>query len=188
MRTRQQSTWPGSMGRFFLLVWSLTHSTVLVNSWTTTPSSALLSSRSATVSSSSRVVRMASNNDDESQAHPRSLARELGTWATSALLAATLWSSGGANPTASQQQHLSMMPTPPAALAKEMASGSGSRVNKDPESLLRYGLPINNNEVRRILCRFSIIFLRSVGPFSLTLAPFFFIRFVNCKSHWKISN
>jgi hypothetical protein len=26
--------------------------------------------------------------------------------------------------------------------AKEMASGSGSRVNKDPESLLRYGLPI----------------------------------------------
>ena len=26
--------------------------------------------------------------------------------------------------------------------AKEMASASGSRVNKDPESLLRYGLPI----------------------------------------------
>jgi hypothetical protein len=34
------------------------------------------------------------------------------------------------------------------AMAKEMASGSGSRVNKDPESLLRYGLPINNKEVR----------------------------------------
>ena len=33
------------------------------------------------------------------------------------------------------------------AYAKEMASGSGSRVNKDPESLLRYGLPINNKEV-----------------------------------------
>ena len=31
--------------------------------------------------------------------------------------------------------------------AKEMASGTGSRVNKDPESLLRYGLPINNKEV-----------------------------------------
>jgi hypothetical protein len=31
--------------------------------------------------------------------------------------------------------------------AKEMASGSGSRVNKDAESLLRYGLPINNKEV-----------------------------------------
>jgi peptidylprolyl isomerase len=36
---------------------------------------------------------------------------------------------------------------PPAAAAKEMASGSGSRVNKDPESLLRYGLPIKNAEV-----------------------------------------
>ena len=38
--------------------------------------------------------------------------------------------------------------TPPAAVAKELASGSGSRVNKDPESLLRYGLPINNKQVR----------------------------------------
>lgn len=34
------------------------------------------------------------------------------------------------------------------AVAKEMASGSGSRVNKDPDSLLRYGLPINSKEVR----------------------------------------
>jgi hypothetical protein len=33
------------------------------------------------------------------------------------------------------------------AVAKEMASASGSRVNKDAESLLRYGLPINNKEV-----------------------------------------
>jgi hypothetical protein len=33
------------------------------------------------------------------------------------------------------------------ANAKEMASGSGSRVNKDPESLLRYGLPIQNKDV-----------------------------------------
>ena len=33
------------------------------------------------------------------------------------------------------------------ASAKEMARGTGTRVNKDPESLLRYGLPINNKEV-----------------------------------------
>lgn len=34
--------------------------------------------------------------------------------------------------------------------AKEMASASGSRVNKDPESLLRYGLPIpKDKEVRK---------------------------------------
>jgi hypothetical protein len=37
------------------------------------------------------------------------------------------------------------------ANAKEMASGTGTRVNKDPESLLRYGLPINNKEVCIIL-------------------------------------
>lgn len=36
------------------------------------------------------------------------------------------------------------------ASAKEMASGSGTRVNKDPESLLRYGLPINNKEARQL--------------------------------------
>lgn len=34
--------------------------------------------------------------------------------------------------------------------AKEMASASGSRVNKDPESLLRYGLPIpKDKEIRK---------------------------------------
>ncbi|KAL7512963.1 hypothetical protein ACHAXN_010068 [Cyclotella atomus] len=36
------------------------------------------------------------------------------------------------------------------ASAKEMASGTGSRVNKDAESLLRYGLPIDNKEVREL--------------------------------------
>ena len=36
------------------------------------------------------------------------------------------------------------------ANAKEMASGSGTRVNKDPESLLRLGLPIKNKEVRLV--------------------------------------
>ena len=29
-------------------------------------------------------------------------------------------------------------------------SAAGTRVNSDPESLLRYGLPINNKEVREI--------------------------------------
>ena len=31
--------------------------------------------------------------------------------------------------------------------AKEKASGTGTCVNKDPESLLRYSLPIDNKEV-----------------------------------------
>jgi hypothetical protein len=48
-----------------------------------------------------------------------------------------------------QQQYETLVPFSysTVASAKEMASGSGSRVNKDPESLLRYGLPIQNKEV-----------------------------------------
>jgi hypothetical protein len=61
------------------------------------------------------------------------------------------------------------------ANAKEMASGSGSRVNKDPESLLRYGLPIQNKEVR-INCRFCIKierFIDRIGA-DTTCCPLFF--------------
>jgi len=44
----------------------------------------------------------------------------------------------------------STVTSPLVANAKEMASGSGSRVNKDPESLLRYGLPIpKDKEIRK---------------------------------------
>jgi len=43
------------------------------------------------------------------------------------------------------------------ASAKEMASGSGSRVNKDAESLLRYGLPINSKEVRELQVNLEVI-------------------------------
>jgi len=39
---------------------------------------------------------------------------------------------------------------PQPALAKELASGSGSRVNKDAESLLRYGLPGVTKEARQL--------------------------------------
>jgi hypothetical protein len=61
--------------------------------------------------------------------------------ATSFLVTASLWSTPAITSTYFPQQQ---------AMAKEMASGSGARVNKDPESLLRYGLPINNKEVRMI--------------------------------------
>ena len=70
-----------------------------------------------------------------------------------AFFAATLWASPSVLLGLPQQQYDSTTPNIPyastvVASAKEMASGSGSRVNKDPESLLRYGLPINNKEVR----------------------------------------
>ena len=59
----------------------------------------------------------------------------------SAAVSVALWGSDLA-PFAQQQ----MMQVQPVQ-AVEKASGSGSRVNKDAESLLRYGLPIQNKEV-----------------------------------------
>lgn len=59
-------------------------------------------------------------------------------WTSPALMAGTM----GQFPTSNNVFSSSI------ASAKEMASGSGTRVNKDPESLLRYGLPIKNKEVR----------------------------------------
>lgn len=75
------------------------------------------------------------------------------------------------------------------ANAKEMASGSGSRVNKDPESLLRYGLPINSKEVRPLFMLYDI----EIGdtPCRLSFAHhssllLLFFRFVNCRERLKI--
>ena len=61
-------------------------------------------------------------------------------------LAACVWTTSSLMMTPMQQY-----PTAFVANAKEMASGSGSRVNKDPESLLRYGLPIPNDKPVREL-------------------------------------
>jgi hypothetical protein len=62
--------------------------------------------------------------------------------ATTFLVTASLWSAPAVTSTSP------FFPNGQQAMAKEMASGSGARVNKDAESLLRYGLPINNKEVR----------------------------------------
>ena len=43
-----------------------------------------------------------------------------------------------------------MLGSSQAVHARELASGSGSRVNKDPESLLRLGLPKQSKEVREL--------------------------------------
>ena len=68
-----------------------------------------------------------------------------------AALSMALWGAPTALVSSSVSDHQSMMPPMIeqvfAANAKEKASGSGSRVNKDAESLLRYGLPIQNKEV-----------------------------------------
>lgn len=68
------------------------------------------------------------------------------------MMAALLWSSPGPLLLNNHQDNMMMenIRSSIVADAKEMASGSGSRVNKDAESLLRYGLPIKNKEVRQL--------------------------------------
>jgi hypothetical protein len=71
-------------------------------------------------------------------------------------MTATLWGSPAllAEQALNSQHHLPPMVShvlvdkSMIANAREKASGTGSRVNKDPESLLRLALPIKNKEVR----------------------------------------
>jgi hypothetical protein len=79
--------------------------------------------------------------------HQASLQDHVAKTLAAAVFAASLWAAP-----ASDLPFLGPQSTS-TAIAKEMASGSGSRVNKDPESLLRLGLPINNKEVRFVALR-----------------------------------
>jgi len=75
---------------------------------------------------------------------------QLGKFLTTGLVTASLWAAPAA--LVSNNNNFDVTPqifTSSVANAKQMASASGSRVNKDPESLLRYGLPINSKEVRQ---------------------------------------
>ena len=63
----------------------------------------------------------------------------------STFMAAAIWASPPAeilNNNVFDNTFMNEIQSSMVADAKEMASGSGSRVNKDPESLLRLGLPI----------------------------------------------
>jgi hypothetical protein len=112
-------------------------------SHTLRPSLATESGRPMTaLAAASDKNKNSSSSSNSNKNHPLSvnIAKAL---ATTLLVTASLWSSPAITST------LPIFPNQQ-AMAKEMASGSGSRVNKDPESLLRYGLPINNKEVRTI--------------------------------------
>jgi hypothetical protein len=95
------------------------------------------------------------HHDDHGEQPKADLSKILYQMAVGFALTTTLWTAVPAvdfSSSSSSADHTSR-PTPLMVLAsrtanaKEMASGSGSRVNKDPESLLRYGLPISNKEV-----------------------------------------
>jgi len=77
--------------------------------------------------------------------------REYATRAVaSALVAGALWAAPAATTNVLPNHHYPFLMVTSIASAKEMASASGSRVNKDAESLLQNGLPINNKEVRQL--------------------------------------
>jgi len=108
---------------------------------------------------SSTVLRSAQKDNQEQQGgladfwkHVDPLKQQVATGAATAFLAASMWASPaslvGLPDVANNVDHPAMSPFVSVANAKEMASGTGSRVNKDPDSLLRLGLPINNKEVR----------------------------------------
>ena len=93
------------------------------------------------------------SNNNISYGVEASLPSFLRSAAATVALAAAIWSGPNAviGPAVSSFANLPEGITSAlVANAKEMASGSGSRVNKDPESLLRYGLPIDNKEVRQL--------------------------------------
>ena len=117
--------------------------TALLATSTTTDAFSPLTPASSSASRHGSSALQASTNDNEFSLV--TLSRNVGKVVASAAVSAALWGSDLA-PFAQQQ----MMQVQPVQ-AVEKASGSGSRVNKDAESLLRYGLPIQNKEVRTFI-------------------------------------
>ncbi|CAB9504865.1 cis-trans isomerase [Seminavis robusta] len=92
----------------------------------------------------SNVVQLRSSKQSED-----SWQNQVGKILATGLVTASLW----AAPATTILQHnpyFDQLTSSSVANAKQMASASGSRVNKDPESLLRYGLPINSKEARKL--------------------------------------
>lgn len=118
-----------------------------LQSSTTRPTSGM-----ATSTSSGLQLFNGKNNHDEDitnrESNNNNIAKEIKNIMTTTFMAASLWASPAfftPNAITSNDNHNllnEMVRNHIVADAKEMASGSGSRVNKDPESLLRYGLPI----------------------------------------------
>jgi hypothetical protein len=103
----------------------------------------------ATSTSAFSPVSVPKSINTQLQAHNDNL---LAKAAATACMTAFLW--GSPTVMVEKMECNNMMVVPPAVIeqtmasAVEKASGSGSRVNKDADSLLRYALPIKNKEVR----------------------------------------
>ena len=131
-------------------------------------------------------VQVAASNDAESD----SWQNQVGKFVATGLVTASLW----AAPAMVQNTFVGMdapqILTSSVANAKQMASASGSRVNKDPESLLRYGLPINSKEVGSKVAHFCVIgSLFHIAAFVSHNIPIdLFLRPESSKLKLKLSN
>jgi hypothetical protein len=113
-------------------------------------SSAVVASEAFTLQPTQKVfsrqnVKVSASSEPESDNWQDQVGRLL----TTGLVAASLWAAPAMLQDAFVGMDAPQILTSSVANAKQMASASGSRVNKDPDSLLRYGLPINSKEVRR---------------------------------------
>jgi len=100
-------------------------------------------------------LKMQLNNHDVEHKLPQKIMKEAKDVLSVGMMAALLWTSpiammDGVNHANNNNIIMENIHGTLVADAKEMASGSGSRVNKDAESLLRYGLPIKSKEVREL--------------------------------------
>ena len=103
-----------------------------------------------TTLSSAAAFSPISTQSTSSTALQANLFKDVENFSKATLLAGAIWASptllNNVNTDNSLMQDMTSMTR---VEAKEMASASGSRVNKDPESLLRLGLPIpKDKEVR----------------------------------------
>jgi hypothetical protein len=83
--------------------------------------------------------------------HSSSSQQWIGKAVTMAAVTVSLWATPSIVAEQMPQWLIYNNNNPFVALAVEKASGTGSRVNKDADSLLRLALPINNKEVRHTI-------------------------------------
>lgn len=144
----------GSMTVSIIMVVAATATTIVMAFQTTTNPSRIQNRQATTTTDQTTkkfdhlLISLNQHNDDDDDdevrnENPLSMMKKL---TATAFMVASIW--GTTSFTISTILPDALLPSSSTvAFAKEMASGSGSRVNKDPESLLRYGLPIQNKEV-----------------------------------------
>lgn len=112
-----------------------------------------------TTLSSAAAFSPISTQSTSSTALQANLFKDVENFSKATLIAGAIWASPTLlNNVNTDNTMLQDMTSTTRVEAKEMASASGSRVNKDPESLLRLGLPIpKDKEVRNCISYHALI-------------------------------